>query len=448
MGAVDRGKIRCLALAGPLGIVIGLAAASASAKDKAPLPPENPQSTEPAAAPLEEENQEPQPTFVFRGEDFTADLTTTGVIDRAMLLWDDGRKTGAYFVDNQQDGSFLGVEGNVEFGNKWTVGAAAGADLLFAPSDDVDQSHPWGLDNRIDLSDLYATIGQENFGTIVVGYADTATDGIDNINLAELDTAADADVTNWNADFLIRPVGKGTSDVRWGDFIDGTLAGDTRILVGYTSPKVKGFEASAAAGDHYWDVALRYSGEWANTIEVESGIGYWQDTLADSAEPVADTGWGGSLAVKHIETGLNAAFNFGTASHTDNCFLPGAVSGLCRGDDTFYYVKGGIVRDFVDWGATAIYAEFYRETKKLNESDSGVLSALERDPGSAKELKRSLGTAWGVGVVQQVDDWNTELYLAYRRYNLNVDLLGATAPVAAEKFRDFGVVMAGAKISF
>ena len=61
-----------------------------------------------------------------------------------------------------------------------------------------------------------------------------------------------------------------------------------------------GFEAAAAASEHYWDVALRYQGEWAETFEVETGIGYWEDTLSDSPEPVEDAGVGGSIAVRHV----------------------------------------------------------------------------------------------------------------------------------------------------
>ena len=68
----------------------------------------------------------------------------------------------------------------------------------------MDQFDRSGFDNRIDLSFLYASLGQERLGTIVAGYADTASDGIDNINLGKSDVTADADVTTWNANFLIR----------------------------------------------------------------------------------------------------------------------------------------------------------------------------------------------------------------------------------------------------
>jgi len=449
MGTRDLRSIGILAVAGGAACALIAMADRAEAQQRTPPLAETPQSRDPAAAPLNEPTEEPQPTFVHEGDSYTAMLTISGALSRGVLGWDDGKASDAYFVDNAQDGTSISVEGEIDFGEGWALGAAAGADLIYAPSDEVDQFDRSGFDNRIDLSFLYASLGQERLGTIVAGYADTASDGIDNINLAESDVIADADVISWNANFLIRPAGGTGSDLRWGDFIDGTLAGDTRIIAGYTTPEVGGFEAGAAVGESYRDVALRYQGEWADAFEVEGGIGYWSDTWSDSSEPVDDAGWGGSIAVRHIGTGLNIAVNYANVGHAHDCEEPGAVTGRCRGEDSFYYVKGGIVRDdVVAWGPSAVYGEFYRETKRFNESDPGVLRALESVPGSAGELRDSVASVWGVGVVQGIEAWNTELFLGYRHYGLDVSLIGKAGTAPAKALDGFNVIMAGAKISF
>ena len=164
--------------------------------------------------------------------------------------------------------------------------------------------------------------------------------------------------------------------MRWGDFIDGPLAGDSGRFVSYTTPEMAGFAASAAVGQGqeilllkngafefnqkdrglFVDGALRYAGELGGAFHVEGGIGAWRDTTQEQGaiEPTDDRGLGGSIAVRHMPTGLNIAVNAALESHTDMCDEdPGAVTGLCRGADRFLYVKGGIVRDdLVAWGPT------------------------------------------------------------------------------------------------
>ena len=99
------------AMAAVVVVTLGLTRGSAEAQQRPPPLAETPQSTDPAVAPLNQLTDEPQPTFVYEGDSFTADLTISGV-DRAVLVWDDGGESDAYFVDNAQDGTFLGVEGN------------------------------------------------------------------------------------------------------------------------------------------------------------------------------------------------------------------------------------------------------------------------------------------------------------------------------------------------
>ena len=128
---------------------------------------------------------------------------------------------------------------------------------------------------------------------------------------------------------------------------------------------------------------------------------------------------------------------------------PARASGECPGSDRFYYVKGGIVRDFTAWGATSLYGEFYRERKQLNESDRGrACRAGAASKARRLELEDSLASVWGIGVVQKVEAWNAEFYLGYRRYHLDVDLVGAAGAVADKGIDDFHAVMAGAAFRF
>jgi hypothetical protein len=405
--------------------------------------------------------------------------TFSGIITRALLPWNDGAKRGLRIVDNPQDSSGFGVEGEFDLGKDWTAGTTIYLDTYYGSADTVHQRDLNGSGTFIGLSDAYFEIGHEKWGELVVGLQSSATDEIDSINLAESDMVADASVSNWNSSFFLRRAGPGATlatgdaDLRWGDFLDGPLGGSSGRFVTYISPDVLGFEASASIGrpesialvdmgqfvfdrterGMFTDAALRYSADWGETFRVSAGIGIWKDTSRewDADEPTNDRGWGGSLALMHIPTGLNIAGNFGTVSHTKQCAEPGEVSGRCRGADRFIYTKGGIVRDLFTWGPTAFYGEYYKGWKAQHESDHDVLRFLEVTEDLAEELKGSVATVWGAGVAQTINPtsarpYTTELYLGYRRYELDLHLIGSAGPVPARQIKDFNVVMAGLTI--
>jgi hypothetical protein len=415
------------------------------------------------------------------------EVKITGVVNRALLFWNDGVERNVYGVDSPQDGSAITLEGEVEIGRGWKAGYLMGLDTLVASSDTLDQLVD-SSGGKVEVSDSYWWISHERYGTVRLGLTDTASDGVDNINLAESDAAADVEVANWLASFFLRARDGGLLDVRWGDFIP-SVAGDTVNTVTYVSPIVKGFEFSASSGkDDFRDVGLRYSETWAKSIIVRAAIGYYRNTSEEpeAIEPLEDEGVGASLAFRHIPTGLNIAFNYGWQDHTDRCAEPGAVSGKCRGDDGFFYVKGGLVREWLKLGPTALYGEFYRGNRRFNESDPEVLGALLRAPGDfdidpdnpdptlpAAELKDSSVSVWGFGIVQKIGEdiligsdepkdpgekkeyagvWEEapiEVYLGYRHYEIDIDLIASDgASSIGRKLKDFDAVMGGAVIRF
>jgi hypothetical protein len=416
------------------------------------------------------------------------EVKVIGVVNRALLFWDDGVEHNVYGVDSPQDGSAILFEGEVDNGRGWKAGFAIGLDTLVSSSDTLDQfvDSSGGI---VEVSDVYWWVSHEKYGTVRLGLTDTASDGVDNINLAESDAAADVEVGNWLASFFLRASDGELLDVRWGDFIPA-VAGDTVNTVTYVSPIYKGLEFSASAGkDDFRDVGLRYSETWAKSIIVRAAVGYYRNTTEeepDAIEPLEDSGVGASLAFRHIPTGLNIGFNYGWQDHTDRCEEPGQVSGKCRGDDNFYYVKGGLVREWSSLGPTAFYGEYYLGKRRFNESDPDALGALLSAPGdfdvdpdnpdptkAAAELRDSTVRVWGFGVVQKIGEdiligsdepkepgekkeyagvWEEapiELYLGYRHYEIDVDLISSDGgPAQARKLKDFDAVMGGLVIRF
>lgn len=395
-------------------------------------------------------------------------VTLSAVFNQAFLFWNDGGQSDTYAVGSAPDTTSLALEGEFDYPGGWSLGFTAGLDILHKQSDLVNQIDADGEETTGELSDLFFTLTHEKLGTLLIGYADSASDGIDNNNFANADALAGADVMDWNGAFFLRAAGisgdaglatgetgafnDGFGELVWEDFIDGALAGDTRKIVSYTTPDLHGFAASAAVDDsqHYWDAALRYEADLAEQWRVAAGIGYWEDTAIDedAGGRRDDTGWGGSFAVRHIPTGINLALGYGRLSHAKSCAEPGEVTGRCRGDDETLYVIGGIETDFTGWGTTSIYGEYYRGTKSWNLSDEDMLRTLEAVADEAEELSSSRVTVIGAGIVHNIKDTQVAIYLGYRHYQLDVDLIADGGPVAARDLDDFNVVMTGLRVKF
>jgi outer membrane immunogenic protein len=410
-------------------------------------------------------------------------------LNRAFLFWHDGRG-GAHFVDSDQDSTGFEAERKFDLGSGWEAVLKFGFDTKYASSDSVHQHDRDGDGARIDVADALLELGHEKWGKFVVGHYDSASDNINKINLSGSNVLADPEVEQWNGSFFLRMPGLGLADgrgivpgavgeegesiqradLRWGDFTSVPLGGRTGRFVTYVTPQMMGFQAAASVGQpqdieffqgNKWfqertgglvqDAAVRYRGHWSDFI-VAAGIGAWKDTAEEprADEPTRDIGWGASAAVFHKPTGLNVAVNYGNEEHSPICAEPGLVSGRCRGDDRFLYVKGGIHRDYFAWGPTALYGEYLRNWKNQHESDENLLRTVELNVNQASELKSSVASVWGLGIVQTIKpsrdrNYITDLYVGYRHHSLDLDLLGAIGPVASRKPKDFDTVMAGVR---
>jgi hypothetical protein len=462
---------RSLAGAGAGLALIGAALSPASAADFAGS----------CCADLEERVAELEATTARKGNR-KVDLKISGAVSRALLFWDDGHEQNTYSVDNAKSATTFSFDGEADIAQGWKAGFTLGIDAVFAGSDRVDQFNDSGNGGFFDLADSFFFLSNERLGMVRVGQTDSATDKIDNINLAGVDIVADNAVQDHVASFFLRSGKNVVFDARWEDFVT-PVAGTNANLVTYVSPTMMGFQASASAGqDDFQDVALRYGGEWFQVFEVQAGVGFYRNTTEGNTTdpltglpvvnfPVDDEGWGGSFAVKHVPTGLNLAVNYSTLSHNDRCLSRGAVSLDCQGDDELLYVIGGIARDLVPLGPTHFYGEYYTGTRELN--DSGRVAAFQLTapaPGEVREIEETELTVWGFGVVQKINDASKpagkggakaapgepamELFLGYKHYELDVELIGrastsvAHTEVAAKKLNDFDAVVTGAIIRF
>ena len=398
---------------------------------------------------------------------------TIAKINRPVVIWHDGARRRAFNVDSDQDNSGVGLEGNFKMRGDWMLKFKGAVDGKFMHSDSVSQFDRAGI-SEAQVGDFNFELSHEKWGTIKFGHGDSASDGTANINLAQSNVLADAEVENWNGSFFLRTAAGGLTPLRWGDFFAGPQVGETGRFVTLWTPKFMGFEIGVGFGQPQdiflfrtdnlprfedktggvvTDIGIKYQGFWAKAFEVKAQFGLIRDTSEskDAIEPTEDVGVAGSFAIRHKATGVNLAVNTGVLSHTDKCLEPGVVTGRCRGDDHFLYLKGGVVRDFVPWGPTAFYGEYYNGRRRLNSSDEEILRALEANLDEAEEVRRSTQHTWGLGVVQtfkpRADGHPTvDAYVGYRNYSLDVDLISGAGAVASQKIDNFSAVMAGVRL--
>jgi hypothetical protein len=144
--------------------------------------------------------------------------------------------------------------------------------------------------------------------------------------------------------------------------------------------------------------------------------------------------WQGSASILHVATGL-----FLTGAFVEQSY------DVAVPDTTYWYMQGGITRNWTGMGNTVLYGEYGRF------EDGGVGVTYGADGvGTAHTIDASEVTFWGIGVVQHIDAAAMEVFLAYRNYEATV---AGTAGTSVNTFfdgnlDDLSVVTAGARIRF
>jgi predicted porin len=318
-------------------------------------------------------------------------LVISGQVNKA-LLWHDidglAGANSARVVNNANSPSVVRFEGAAKMSASFSAGFLYefGIDetrgkLLFdaLPSDDITLRHA-------------AAWISTPIGKVTLGQTSMATDGAGEISVANTAIASrllsnDPLWTYANLPEALNPMG-----------FDGGRA----QIVRYDTPTFAGFMLSASwAGgqtqtlsnlpaalsplgnliaDDMWDVALRYSGEISG-FRMAAGVGYRVESytipmLAETRTVV------GSASMMHMPTGLFANVAFGRSEN-----------GSLFGDSRAIHIQAGIERNFLGFGATTAYGEFY----ELRLTDAGVKADV-----------------WGAGLVQAIDALGADLYASFR----------------------------------
>ena len=325
------------------------------------------------------------PLAAFAQDDGAPVVNFYGQLNFGIFSTDDGVRNETYFTDNDNSNSRVGVTYDTALKNGGKFKLQFETALGFKGSgsvtlDDTDLDLDW---RRTDLRKFEAVYTTPSAGTFSFGQGSTATDGI-----AEADFSGTTVVMYSGLPDLAGSVefnttaGVGTGVTVGNAF--SNLDGARRFRLRYDTPDFNGFSFAASAGEEvlvknvdtrFYDVGLRYNRDY-EAYKVSANIGYgWTD---DDREVVS-----GSIAFIHTATGLNAALSGGERKETDADYL---------------YFKLGILRDdLLTIGQTAFSIDWY--------------------DGNDFDVTGSDSTSFGIGVVQRIHRYKTELYAGYREYS-------------------------------
>jgi len=346
-------------------------------------------------------------------------LRLTGQVNKGVLSYDDGRETNSFgLVDNDNSSTRLSLRYNRPLSADWGFGTRL--EIEYAPfsTDNVsilNQSNgDWGFDND-NIRWIDFSFDNETVGRISLGQGSMATDGAAEVDLSGTDVIGYSSVGDSaaaqflrfrNLEDAIDTTDPDNADltldsdevIELGPTIGDTFAnfdGSRRVRVRYDTPEFNGFSGSLSYGRNLlssdsdrrnqdlFDAALTYGGDFGEVVEFEAALGY-----AYSADEGSRRGGNiitASGSALHTPTGLNLT---GATGYSDP---NGGDSG------NYWYAKVGLLRAFIDAGDTALAVDYY----------SG--DSIDSD-GDESE-------SWGLMAVQNLDRFNTEIWLTYREYS-------------------------------
>lgn len=333
-----------------------------------------------------------------------------GQLSPTFQSFDDGTSSYSDLLDNAHSNSRVGFNIRQELGGgtlrfNFETGLALPITDEWS-QDEEEQSWDW---EKTDLRKL-ELIFSADYGTFYAGQGSMATDGVAENDFSRTTLTSGSNSASDSAGgFFFR-------DDATGDLSGTTIGraysnfdGSRRFRLRYDTPDYSGFSLAAAYGinwlsdtdeDTYYDLALKYDNEFGD-VELAGSIGY---AVRDRESGDDTTQWMGSLAAIHTPSGVNGALSAGAQ------------------DDggSYYYLKGGVTRDFFAIGATSFAIDYY----------SG--SDFARDGSNSDH--------WGIHFAQRVDDQNLDIYVGYRMYSFDDD--------TAADYADASSVLAGLRWRF
>ncbi|MGR3803850.1 porin [Marinibacterium profundimaris] len=313
-----------------------------------------------------------------------------GQLNPAWLSVDDGAATTSELDDNTASNSRVGFWYEQAFANGTELSFNVETALGFRSTSGLSQlnegDRSWMDWQRTDIRKIDLRL-RSDYGSVFVGQGSMASDGAGQVDFSGTVLTNYVSVTDITGRIQLRDDQGALTGIPFSDAYasyDGGRYGRFR----YQTPDFGGFTASAAIGQDIlsenadadiWDVALRYEGD-IGPLRIGAGLGYQSLHRPDRPD-------------------RNDVFASASAEHGSGVTVTAAM-GNRDTDGSFSYAKLGYKGDWLPIGQTALAVDYYHGS----------------DMALTNGATRSESDAWGVGLVQTVEDWDLETYLGYRIY--------------------------------
>jgi hypothetical protein len=340
-------------------------------------------------------------------------LNLYGHINRAVMSVDDGNEDKIFHVDNSHSESRVGLKGKVTASEALTIGGSVEVEWQANPSNKVSMDEE-SISSELKERKMEIYFDVDKIGKLSVGRGDMASDATSEVDLSGTDLAGNSGVGDAGGGFsfynnvpAVLAAGEEAKSIKVKDVFDQLDGLSKKNRVRYDTPSLGGFSLGVSAGEkEIADAALTYSGEFADGTKLKAGVAY------------SDSGKDSTLINGSASVLFGFGLNFTVAGGTrDVDKMP------ANGDDpTFMYGKIGYKTKIFSTGSTAFSFDY------------GVYENIKKQDAEEK------GTAYGVQVVQKLSDYNTELFAAYRNFELEDKTSADYEPIT--------LAMAGVRLKF
>ncbi len=339
------------------------------------------------------------------------DLQLKGHVNRALMHVDDGNDSKVFHVDNTNSETRVGLYGKLTATDALTVGSNFELQWQANPSDKVSMEEA-SIDGEFKERLLEVYFASKTLGTLFLGRGDMNSDDSSEADLSGTDLAGNSGVTDAGGGFLFHDNAAADDAEQAGVTVKdvfNSMDGTRKNRVRYDTPSFYGFSfGGSVAEEDMTDAALRYSQQF-NGAKAEGVLCWYNPGKTGEFSQI-----NGSASVL-----FDGGFNLTAAGGTrDMDYMPAG------GDEpVFMYGKAGyIFKNLLPGGSTAVSVDYgvFENAKKQNIGQKG--------------------TATGVQLVQKLSDWSTELFAAYRGYQLEDD--------TKADYDDITLVLGGARFKF
>ncbi|WP_372682995.1 porin [Desulfosarcina sp.] len=309
-----------------------------------------------------------------------------GQVNKAILYSNDGENGDVYLVDNDNSSTRVGLEGTIKPNEKYTIGTRIEVEYQTNPSNLVNQEDKRVEDIGFQKRHLDLWVDANTYGKFSLGYGSTASDGTSEMDLSGTGVVGYAAIADMAGGQLFYDKNTNTlSDTPINaafSNMDG-LGREERIR--YDSPSFSGFVGSASyVAEGGGDLALRYTSQ-VDAFKLAAAVAY---ANPGSSSDIVDDQLAGSVSVLH-DSGFNGTFAMGTRDQ----------KGAGVNDAGFFYTKFGYRGRWCPLGVTSLSVDYGRFSDfDVNGDDADTV---------------------GLQMVQDLQEWGTEVYLGYRLHQLD-----------------------------